>query len=369
MNPPVLPKEHLRTIERSSERHDERDGFIRLDRNERASPIPDTVLQDMLAQLTADDLMSYPDAGRFVARISKLVEFSEDHIAETAGSDAVLRRLFMAYVKPRDVVVTLRPAYAMYELYTRIFQGVSRPIDYRSDRTCDVAEILAAIDRSARFVILSHPGQPVGTAMDAGDLRRIVAQSADVGALCLLDEAYYPFHPVTMIELVREFSNVVIARSFSKYPGCAGLRLGFAVANPSLIRGLMSVRGGNEVAGVSLALGCYLLDHPSIAEDFRTAVEKGRVILNAGALRAGLEPLDCVTNFQLLRCPPTLPALVLAGLLKKRRYLVKADFSHPAMAGCLRVTINGPDIMVPFTEALKDAVAEAMPASKPVRIV
>jgi len=161
------------------------------------------VLRDMLAQLTADDLMSYPDAGRFVSRVSKLIAFPEDHLAETAGSDAVLRRLFMAYVKPQDVVVTLRPAYAMYELYTRIFQGTPRVIDYRSDRTCDVAEILAAIDRNARFVILSHPGQPVGTAMDPGDLRRIVEQSADVGALCLLDEAYYPFHPVTMIELVR----------------------------------------------------------------------------------------------------------------------------------------------------------------------
>src|SRR5262249_6188724 len=154
------------------------------------------------------------------------------------------------------------------------------------------------------------------------DLRRIISRAAEVGAICAIDEAYHPFHSATVVPLVSEFDNLIVTRSFSKYPGCAGLRLGCAIAKPALINGLMAVRGGNEISGVSLAFGCYLLDHPEIAEDFRIAVGHGRRILTEGAARIGFEVLPCVTNFQLVRSPPDLDVEQIAAALAQRRYLV-----------------------------------------------
>jgi histidinol-phosphate aminotransferase len=354
----LSPQEHLRSIFRAGERHEGRKGLICLDRNERVSPIPDAVFRDMLAHVTVEDVMAYPDAGPFVERLARQLSLPEDHFAETAGSDAALRRLFMAYLRPGGGVVSLDPSYAMYDIYTRIFRGESKRISYPVSRQCDVASVLAAIEPGVQLVIIAHPDQPVGTAIAAADIRRIVARAADVGAICLVDEAYYPFNPTTVIGAVREFDNVLVTRSLSKYPGCAGLRLGYAVGHPRLITGLMLVRGGNEVSGLSLALGCYLLDRPAIAEDFRMAAEEGRRRLIARGVELGFEPLPCVTNFHLLRCPPGLPPEQIAGALERRGYLVKHGFTHACIKDCIRVSLNGPDIMDPFLEALAGVASE-----------
>ncbi|HVX92308.1 MAG TPA: histidinol-phosphate transaminase [Xanthobacteraceae bacterium] len=364
---PFPPKEHLRSIARTSERHEGRAGFIRLDRNERVSPIPEARFREMLARLSPEDVMSYPDAGPFVSRLADHLGFPQDQIAETAGSDAALRRVFMAYLKPGAGVVTLNPSYAMYDLYTRIFQGVSRRIDYPASRVCDVEALLAAIEPGVGLVIIAHPDQPVGTAMAMDDVRRVVARAARVGAVCLVDEAYHPFYPVTALPLVREFDNLFVTRSFSKYPGCAGIRLGYAVAARELISGLMSVRGGNEVSGPTLAIGCYLLDHPQIAEDFRAAVEEGRHILRQGAQTLRLDVLPCVTNFEFLRCTPEIDPAHLADALAERRYLVKSGFTHPSLAGTIRVSLNGSEVMSPFVQVLGEVVT-ALRKEQPVPV-
>jgi histidinol-phosphate aminotransferase len=352
------PHEHLRSIFRTSERHEGRKGLICLDRNERVSPIPEPIFREMLAHVTIQDVMVYPDAGPFVERLARELSLPEDHIAETAGSDAALRRVFMAYLQPDGVVVSLDPSYAMYDLYTRIFRGRSTRVSYRIDRQCDVTSLLAAIEPGVQLVIIAHPDQPVGTAMASPDIRRVIARAAVVGAICLIDEAYYPFNPVTVIDAVCEFDNLLVTRSFSKYPGAAGLRLGYAVGQPGLIKGLMAVRGGNEVSGLSLALGCYLLDHPAIAEDFRTVAEEGRRRLIDRSAELGFEPLPCVTNFHLLRCPRGIAPEQVASGLERRGYLVKHGFAHAGIRDCIRVSLNGPDIMDPFLEALTDVATE-----------
>jgi histidinol-phosphate aminotransferase len=149
-----------------------------------------------------------------------------------------------------------------------------------------------------------------------------------------------------------------VTRTLSKYPGVAGLRLGYAVGSPALMKGLTAVRGGSEISGVSLALGCYLLDHPEIAEAFREAVEAGREILIAAAQRLGFEVLPCAANFQLLRSPAKIDADDVANALERRGYLVKSGFRHASMRQCIRISLNGPDVMRPFADAFVDAVGD-----------
>ena len=356
--PDVLPREHLRAIERTNERHERRDRFICLDRNERASPFSDALMQQMLSGLTSRDLMAYPDPGPFVSRLAAQVGLPEDWICETAGSDAAVRRLLMAYLKPGQTVLFTNPSYAMYEIYTRIFEGIPKSVDYRADRSLDIDAFLAAIEPGVSIVIIANPNQPTGTALPLVALERVVTRAAQVGALCAVDEAYYPFHAETMLPLIGGTSNLIVTRTLSKYPGVAGLRLGYAVGAPSLMKGLTAVRGGSEVSGVSLAFGCYLLDHPEIAEEFRAAVEVGRSILVDAARRLGFEVLPCVTNFQLLRSPQGVDVSEVTQALERRGYLVKSGFSHPSMRRCMRISVNGPDVMGPFVVAFAAAVED-----------
>jgi histidinol-phosphate aminotransferase len=356
--PDVLPREHLRAIERSNERHEGREAYVCLDRNERASPFSDALMRRMLAQLTPRDFMAYPDPGPFVRRVSAYVGLPEDWICETAGSDAAVRRILMAYLKPGGTVLFANPSYAMYEIYTRVFDGKPKSIEYRPDRSLDVEAFLDAIVPGVNVVIVANPNQPTGTALPQAALRRIIHQAAEVGALCAVDEAYYPYHTETILPSVVNANNLIVTRTLSKYPGVAGLRVGYAAGTPSLMKGLTAVRGGSEVSGVSLALGCYLLDHPEIAEEFREAVEAGRKLLLDAARPLGFEVLPCVTNFQLLRAPAWADAGDVAIAVRRRGFLVKAGFNHPCMRQCIRISVNGPDVMGPFAEALRSAVEE-----------
>jgi histidinol-phosphate aminotransferase len=354
----VSPRPHLRGIERTSERHERRETFVCLDRNERASAFPDHLLRDMLASVCSRDLTAYPDPGPFVSRIARSIGYKEDWIVETAGSDAALRRALMAYLRPGGTVVFPNPSYAMYDLYTRVFEGISKPVDYRADRSLAVEELLEAIGDGTDVVIIGNPNQPTGTTMPPNMLERVVARAAVGGALCIVDEAYYPFHSETILSSVQRFGNLIVIRTLSKYPGVAGLRLGYAVGPPHLIKGIIAVRGGSEISGVSLALGCYLLDHPGIAKEFHAAVEAGRQLLVERAQQLGFEVPPCAANFQLLRCPTAIASDELTGALKARGYLVKSGFAHPSMRQCIRVTLNGPEIMQPFLAALELATRE-----------
>jgi histidinol-phosphate aminotransferase len=356
----VSPRQHLRSIERTNERHERRETFVCLDRNERASAFPDHLLHDILASVSSRDLTAYPDPGPFVSRIAQSIGYDEDWIVETAGSDAALRRVLMAYLRPGGTVVFPNPSYAMYGLYTRVFEGIAKPVDYRADRSLAIEELLEAIGEGTNGVIVGNPNQPTGTAMPPSLLERVVARAAAVGALCVVDEAYYPFHSETILSGVKRFGNLIVIRTLSKYPGVAGLRLGYAVGPPHLIKGMIAVRGGSEISGVSLAIGCYLLDHPDIAEEFYVAVEAGRRLLVERAQQLGFEVPPCAANFQLLRCPTAIDADELTGALKARGYLVKSGFGHPSMRQCVRVTVNGPDIIRPFLAALEQAAREVV---------
>lgn len=273
----------------------------------------------------------------------------------------------MAYLNPGQVVLLANPSYAMYEIYARIFEGVTRSVEYRPDRSLDVDAFLNAIVPGVRIIIIANPNQPTGTALPLAALERVIGRAAQVEALCIVDEAYYPFHAETILPTVRDASNLVVTRTLSKYPGVAGLRLGYAVGAPNLMKGITTVRGGSEISGVSLALGCYLLDHPEIAKEFRVAVEAGRKILIDAGRGLGFEALPCVTNFQLLRSPPGIEANDVCQALRSRGYLVKGGFSHASMHRCVRISVNGPEIMTPFVAALATAVEEIR-AVAPVRV-
>jgi len=81
------------------------------------------------------------------------------------------------------------------------------------------------------------------------------------------------------------------------------------------------------------------------------------------AVALGFDPLLCVTNFQHLRCGRGISPVAVADGLKRHGYLVKAGFSHPILSDCVRVSLNGPDIMQPFVEALARTMNEIRPVT------
>ncbi|HMH50520.1 MAG TPA: histidinol-phosphate transaminase [Candidatus Acidoferrum sp.] len=354
------PNPHLLAIHRVDDAMAERLAFVRLDRNERVTPFPEPTVRAMLSEITPETLCAYPDPSPLYARLSRELELPVDHLHLTPGSDAAIRVLFHAYVRPGDRVVTPDPTYAMYAIYTRMFQAVPDTVAYGRDRRLDLDLLISKVRQRPRLVALPNPDQPTGTVVSLAELREVASAAAAVGALFIVDEAYFPFHPITALSLVTEFDNVVVTRTFSKVGGLAGLRLGYLAGNPGIVDAVRRVRGSYEVNSVAISLGCYVLDHPEMGEAFRREIEEGRRVLCEGATRLGLDVPGCPTNFQLVRLPGSVSPAVIVDALRGRGYLVRGPFGAPAVQDCIRVTLGDAEIMAGFVSALEAVVQEAV---------
>jgi histidinol-phosphate aminotransferase len=355
----VKPNPNLTDIHRTPEDMRGRERFVRLDRNERVTAFSGTEFTGMLATLGPEAFCSYPDPSPLVDRLASSLQMPPEWICLTNGSDAAIRKIFQTFIRPGDSVLLAEPTYAMYPIYTRMFGARADLVSYRADRTLDVLDFRNRLASGPRIAALACPDQPTGAVLTVHQLRSIVDAAARNDVLCIIDEAYHPFHPATAVDLVREFDNLVITRTFSKVGGLAGLRLGYFVASAPLVELVDRVRGAHEVNAVAIHVGCFVVDHPEVGERYMREVEAGRALLKELATEVGFGFPSSPANFQLIELPAGLePRAVVSGL-KDRGYLVKGAFDHPSVNRCIRITLAGPDVVRPFVHAMREVCERA----------
>jgi histidinol-phosphate aminotransferase len=352
----IEPNEHLKSIYRTSERMPERRGRVHMDLNERVTPFEPAIQAQLLAQIQPELLCHYPDASPLYERLARHLALPEEMLYITPGSDAAIRLLFQAYLRPGDRVVFPQPTFAMYEVYSKIFQATPRTVPYVRGQALAVQELQRLLAERPRILAVANPDQPTGSVLSREQLVALADAARDSATLFIIDEAYYPFYPETAIELVRSYDNVVVLRTFSKVGGLAGLRVGYLAANPAIVDAVTRVRGSFEVNTIAIALACYLLDHPDITQGHRQQIEQGREVLRRMAAELGLGFPACPANFQLLQFPGLASTGELAAELAARGYLVKGGFSAACVSDCIRVTLAGPELMSRFRRDCEDVL-------------
>ena len=336
----VRPKPTLDSVRRRRS-PEARTGLLRLDKNEHVTGLPAALVRRVLDTLTPDDLATYPELGALYAKLAASLGLTADHLMLTAGSDAAIKAAFEVFVAPGDEVVLLQPSYAMFDVYAAIFGARVVPVRYGAGPTLDPAAVVAAIGDRTRLVAVANPNSPTATAMERGALLAIVAAARRRDVPVLVDEAYYPFHPETVIDRVGADDNLMVTRTFSKAYGLAALRIGYTAAAPPLIELLMKVRPLYEVDGVAAALATAVLDEPAVIAAYVCEVRAGGAAL-AGALTSqGFECPPTAANFQLVRVPDAgLRARIRDGL-RDRGILIAGEQPSP-IADCLRITLGPP---------------------------
>jgi len=359
MNNPPRPNEHLDAISRDSDCLGERRGFVCLDRNESPAPWSDEVFRDMLATLDAWDFTHYPDLGPLYDSLIRTTGLPHERLCVGAGSDAIIRRAFQAFLRPGDRVISPEPSYGMYGVWARIFQAKHIAVPYQANLKLPLESFVTSIESlKPRIVALANSDQPTGSMLSREEILPIVSACERVGAICLIDEAYHPFSPVTVLDEVIAHPCLLVARSFSKNSGIAGLRVGFAVSDKSIVQALHAVRSPGEVSSVGAKVATFLLQRPSVMENYRIAVEEGRGLLVAAANEMGFRSPQCFGNFQLLEAPPDLRPDQIVSETKRRGYLIKGGFAFSGLRNFVRVTLGGPAIMQPFVDYLRAACGE-----------
>ena len=155
-----------------------------------------------------------------------------------AGSSGVLQQLFFSYIDPGDEVVFPWRSFEVYPVFTRLMNGTAVRVPLAADLGFDIASVAEAVTDRTKLVVLATPNNPTGVATTTAELRGLVERIPASTIVCI-DEAYREFldpgfgDPVT--ELLSDFPNVVVTRTFSKAHGLAGLRVGYGIGHPDVI--------------------------------------------------------------------------------------------------------------------------------------
>ncbi|MGB7298517.1 MAG: histidinol-phosphate transaminase [Burkholderiaceae bacterium] len=176
-----------------------------------------------------------------------------------AGETEILSWLIRAYAGPGEKVLMYEPCFPIYFMAAEADARVPVSVPMGSTFEFRVDRYIEALTDDIRIAFITHPHSPSGKLMDEADIRRICEASR--GKLLVLDEAYIHFTRTDgCMHLAREFDHVIVLRTFSKAFGLAGLRAGFGIAHPDILRPLMAIKptwnmGQMQIAGAMAALG------------------------------------------------------------------------------------------------------------------
>lgn len=235
---------------------------IKLASNENPyEPVPAIVAA---VQAAASGVNRYADhrATAVRERIATWLGLNAQQVAVGCGSVGLLQQLCMTYLDPGDEVVYPWPSFEAYPINVKLMGGVPVTVDL-VDHAFDLDAVAAAVTPKTKIVMLATPNNPTGTAISTADIAAFLDKIPD-DVIVLVDEAYREFtdpafgDPVA--DLVPNYSNVVVSRTLSKAYGLAGLRVGYAVADPAVVAELDKVLLAFAVNGLAQAGALAALD-------------------------------------------------------------------------------------------------------------
>jgi histidinol-phosphate aminotransferase len=333
------------------------DKLIRLASNEGAlGPSPKAV--EAYAAHAAE-LHRYPEGGSTALReeLGRRFGLDPDRIVCGSGSDELIALLVRAYAGPGDEVLYSRHGFLMYPIAAKSAGAVPVTAPEKDLRT-DVDAMLAAVTGRTRIVFIANPNNPTGSYIGADEVRRLHAGLPE-HVLLVVDAAYAEYVDApdysSGAELVDEFPNVVMARTFSKIYALGGMRLGWVYAPAGVADVLNRVRGPFNVNAAAQAAGLAALVDTDFVERSRRHNEVWRAWFAEQLSGLGLKVYPSVANFVLVSFANAgdhnSPAEAARQFLKERGILVRQMGAY-GLGDCLRITIGTEEEMRAVADAL-----------------
>ena len=311
---------------------------LRLDFNENTVGASPLVLDFIKRYLTAADLSIYPEYQNALEDLSRHFGVQQTELTLTNGTDEAIQLLINTFVDDNDEVLVLRPSYAMYRFYSQLAGARVEEVDYRAGKLAfPLEELLNRITPQTKAVLISNPNNPTGTGTTVSSLEKILRKAPH--AAVLVDEAYYEFCGVTMLNRLRDHANLFVSRTFSKVYGMAAMRCGclFSQAvNMAHLRKAQSPYSVNSLAAMAARIA---VQDTKFIEDYVTEVLAARELLYVGLEQLNIPYIDSQANFVLGQVGDR--AIPIRDELRERGVLVR-DRSYE-LPGYLRFTVGTRD--------------------------
>jgi histidinol-phosphate aminotransferase len=332
-----------------------------LDKNENDDPALAAITTRVLREIDPRSVAIYPDCTPLYLKLAEWVGVDAGRLILAPGSDGVINSTFRAFIAPGDPVIHTDPTYAMYPVYARMSGAKTITVPYQQAEggpSLSVDALNRAIrDARPKLICLPNPDSPTGTVLQVDALRSVFNTALEVGALIQVDEAYHPFYPHSVVDLVKDYPNLIVVRTFSKAWGLTGIRLGYGVASPAVNAFLHKVRPSFEINQVAVEMGVRMLT--DFQGEMRASVQRlnqGRETFHAAMKELGLRTLVSHGNYSHVAFDKHGDAVhaALANLAIYRK-----DLGDPALKGFSRFTATTPERIQPVIETIRRVVLKS----------
>ena len=326
---------------------------LRLDFNENTFSCSPKV-RDVLSNISAGSLTRYPEREPIEAIVAARVGVKPEQLALTNGVDEAIHVLFETFLEAGDELLLPVPTYTMYEVYASATDAKVIAVQAGDDLQFPYERLLSAITPRTKIIAVANPNSPSGTVIGREQLLALARRAPQ--AVLLVDEAYFHFHGETVIDLVGTLPNLIVARTFSKAYGLAGLRLGLIAGPHELMRWVRRVLSPYSVNSIALACLPPALEDTAYIDWYVSEVLAGRAQFEAALDTVGLRRWPSRANFVLVDIGAKHREFV--QMMRRAGVLVRDRSNDPGCEGRVRITIGTREQMQQAISALNQTVAE-----------
>lgn len=310
------------------------DAYTLLDFNERTIPVVNSVRQALHDYIDAGRLQVYPAYGDIVSRLAEYSGVNAGQLMITNGSDQGIDLVFRAVATPDSEAIIPAPTFAMYHQCAKVEGMTLLEPRYTKESGYPLEEVLTSINPNTRMVVVSNPNNPCGTPVTKGQIEQILQAAPE--AAVLVDECYFEYTQNTVVDLIDNYTNLFVTRTFSKTWGIPSLRFGYLISAEENIRGLCNIRGPYDINQLAVVAATAALDNPEEINTYiQEVMQHSKPLLEQWLDTQGIEYWSSVANY--LWCFPYNPEAV-NRILQSKGFLVRPKADGERLG--LRVTIG-----------------------------
>jgi histidinol-phosphate aminotransferase len=331
---------------------------VKINQNENPYDLPEALKRRIADEALARPWNRYPDFDprQLVEKLAAHTGWRADGILAGNGSNELIEALLVVTVGPGTRVVVPQPTFSLYGLLTKILGGEVVSVPLGSELEFDVEEIrVTRRELGAALTIVCSPNNPTGSRLAVEDVKRLCEEG---DSLVVVDEAYQEFASESVVGLLADHPNLVVLRTFSKAMAMAGLRVGYLLASPALVREVNKARLPYNLNLFSQIAALHALEEwDTLRERVERIVASRQELLYRLYRVPGVKPYPSHANFILFELAQADPKATFEALLE-RGVLVRDVTSYPGLSRCLRVSVGSEEENEAFLVALRHALEQ-----------
>lgn len=328
----------------------DKENMIKLNTNENPYP-PAPGVARALAEMKADSLRLYPDpaASSLVKVLAEYYKLGEDQVFVGVGSDDVLAMAFLTFFNSDKPILFPAISYSFYKVWADL---------YRIPYECPALDADFRIrpedyERENGGVVFPNPNAPTAVFLPLDQVERILRHNPN--AVVIVDEAYIDFGGESAVKLTDRYENLLVVQTFSKSRSLAGMRIGYAMGNPKLIRALNDVKysfNSYTMNRTTLALGVEAVKDEAYFREKLAKIVATRNRVSGRMKELGFEFPESYANF-LFASHKRIPAKELFAALREQDIYVRY-FDTPGIDNYLRITVGTDEEMDAFLNFVEE---------------